>query len=292
MDAPRPASHQQMGQEAHLAHLGLSLAIDQGDGLGLHTNPVFEPEVAKALECHIKPGTTVVDAGAHIGYFTLQMARLVGEEGKVHAFEPEEENLRVLRQNIASNRLANVEVHAVALGEREESGRLYRSDYSTGMHRLYDSLCCGAKATEVVVRRLDAIFRPGQIALLKIDIEGYEPFALAGARSLIQGQAMVVVSEYCPPAMLEAGALIGDYLAWMKRAYASVVGAGGVTVSWLELEADARSWETFGRMRLRDACAGKTNPEIAATVGQISRDLHCARPFIENLVFIPRLGAA
>lgn len=279
----------QCGNSVHLREYGLDFDLDRSDGLGLLSNSAFEPEVLSALKRFVRHGMKVVDAGAHIGYFSLQMARLVGEYGKVHAFEPEGENLRLLRRNIAKNRLKNITVHPFAIGDRDDAALLQLSEYNSGMHRLYDSLCCGSESIQVPVRKLETIFSPGEIDVLKIDIEGFEPFALAGARSLIQYQNLVIISEYCPPAMLEAGASISEYLSMLRRENYLVSDAEGLPVPWVEIQTDAKKWEGFGRAKLREVCVSKTNPEIAAICQHIARDLGCMRRYIENLVFIPRM---
>jgi len=271
----------------HLVEVGFNLEIDSGDGLGLRGHAAFEPEVLAALRRFIRPGMKVIDAGAHIGYFTLHISQLVGQHGHVYGFEPEQGNLKLLQKNIASNKRTNVTVHPFALGECDGAGMLHLSEYNSGIHRLYSSLCCGSQAMQVPVRSLDAIFPHGKIDLIKIDIEGFEPFALAGARLLIQRQGPVILSEYCPPAMLEAGASITRHLAFLKQEGYLVNDAEGLTVPWGEMQADALRWERFGHARLQEACAMKTNPEIAATCEQIARDLGCTRRFIENIVFIP-----
>ena len=135
------------------------------------------------------------------------------------------------------------------------------------------------------MHRLDSMFSPGQVSVFKIDVEGFEPFVLAGAGSLIEGQDVKIVSEYCPPAMVEAGASLVTYVEqlgrWGLRAYEP----GGAVLEWSVLIQDARKWERYGRERLVAACKGKTNPEIAAIVEQQARSMACVRPYIENLVF-------
>ncbi|NDF52500.1 MAG: hypothetical protein EB116_20880, partial [Betaproteobacteria bacterium] len=85
----------------------------------------------------------------------------------------------------------------------------------------------------------------------------------------------------------EAGASIRTYLAWLKHEGYFFSDAEASPLPWAALETDACRWEDFGRARLRDACASKSNPEIAATCEQIARDLGCMRPIIENLVIAP-----
>jgi len=170
---------------------------DDAVGLGLRNGAPFEPEVLLALRQFIKPSTAVLDIGANIGYFTAHMSTLVGVAGVVHAFEPEPRNFALLERNRLTNKLDNVTIHHMALGNRTGIARLYISKFNGGLHRLYESFCCSDTAVEVPIRRLDSIFKPGQLSVIKIDVEGFEPFVLEGARSLIEGQDLTIISEYC-----------------------------------------------------------------------------------------------
>ena len=53
----------------------------------------------------LKPGDSAIDVGGHIGFFTMQMAAVVGPEGRVYAFEPLDANADLLERSIAENRL-------------------------------------------------------------------------------------------------------------------------------------------------------------------------------------------
>lgn len=55
---------------------------------------VYEPDVVAAMRAYVKQGMTAVDCGAHIGYFTLLLVKLVGETGKIYAFEPLPKTMR------------------------------------------------------------------------------------------------------------------------------------------------------------------------------------------------------
>ena len=263
----------------------LTFETDDEQGLGLSNGEPFEPEVLFALKKLIRPDSLVLDLGANVGYFTAHMSKMVGARGSVHAFEPEPRNFYLLGQNIKRNNLENVTIHQVALGDREEIKNLHISDFSGGMHRLYDSTCCGREIVRVPVRRLDSIFEPDQISVMKIDVEGYEPFVLLGAEKIIRNQDVDIITEYCPPAMLEAGASLASYLDYMENCGFMAYEPDGKIICWQNLVDDAIKWERFGRDELISTCKGKSNPEIAEFVERKSLQLNCRRPYIENLIF-------
>lgn len=63
----------------------------------------YEEDETRAISQLVRPGMTVLDIGANIGYYTLLMADLVGPLGRVHAFEPNPTMVVRLRCNIAQN---------------------------------------------------------------------------------------------------------------------------------------------------------------------------------------------
>ena len=76
----------------------------------------YEPEQTRAFEELVKPGDTVLDVGAHVGYYTLLSSVLVGASGRVFAFEPNPRNYHYLDQHVYLNRCRNVTT--VPLGEQ------------------------------------------------------------------------------------------------------------------------------------------------------------------------------
>ena len=87
----------------------LKFILDKNDNLEFSVRE-YEPEIRKIFKSHVKRGCTVVDIGAHIGYYTLLSAKLVGPEGKVFAFEPNPENCLILERSIAANNFHNVQL--------------------------------------------------------------------------------------------------------------------------------------------------------------------------------------
>lgn len=87
---------------------GHKMFIEPADGLEFLIKPHHEEFETEIFKKEIKKGDTVLDLGAHIGYYTLLAAKLVGEKGKVFAFEPEPTNFALLKKNIKINNHQNV----------------------------------------------------------------------------------------------------------------------------------------------------------------------------------------
>lgn len=79
----------------------------------------FDPLTTARVRAFLQPGMTVLDVGAHIGYYTLLAATCVGPRGRVFAVEPAEENVVLLRENVARARAGHVTVLPFAAGGRD-----------------------------------------------------------------------------------------------------------------------------------------------------------------------------
>ena len=140
----------------------------------------YEPEVWRRVMAEARPGDTVVDVGAFIGLYSLALARRVGSEGQVVAFEPDTANFAVLRSHCRLNGATNIELIEAAVSNQDgviafDSGRASESRVSRGR-------------TDYVVRcvQLDTVFDRRSIDLLKIDVEGSEEAVLCGAARLLR----------------------------------------------------------------------------------------------------------
>ena len=158
-----------------------------------------EPLTAHLFREHVRPGMTVVDVGAYLGYYTLLGARRTGPTGKVHAFECDPVNHRFLLHNVRLNGLREVVV-ASASAVSDEPGSLpffVRSwDLSGGS--LWQGT--GVKAVvKVASTTLDQELAGRPVDVLKMDIEGGEPRALAGMRTTIAASPNLVMFVECNP---------------------------------------------------------------------------------------------
>jgi FkbM family methyltransferase len=132
----------------------------------------------------IKPGETVVDAGAHIGAFSVAAARRVGPKGRVFAFEPSPRSRALLERNLRANRLSWAKVHPWALAEAEGEAPLFVAEGA--VNPVADTLRAqeGRSRVAVRLRRLDDVLAEEgveRVDHLKIDVEGSELRVLDGA---------------------------------------------------------------------------------------------------------------
>jgi FkbM family methyltransferase len=151
-------------------------------------------------------GATIVDVGANTGYNTVYAAALVGPAGRVIAIEPAADNVRVLRDNIAANHLANVAVHAVAAGRTHEVRDLFlRGDVSAVNSLFPESVYATVTAVDQVpVVPLDALVE-GDADLVKIDVEGAELDVLGGMTRLLRSPRIQLIVEWHPRLQEAAG---------------------------------------------------------------------------------------
>jgi FkbM family methyltransferase len=153
-----------------------------------------ETEVSDAIISLVKPGWVCADVGAHIGYFTLLMAKLVGPEGRVVAFEADRDNADLLRVNVSLNRYQDrvrVEQRAVADGS-QDSVTLYAGPSSFQVSILPQ----GRRIAEVPAISLEQYFGRGdRLDFIKMDIEGGESKAIPGMKRLFIETRPVLLVE-------------------------------------------------------------------------------------------------
>jgi FkbM family methyltransferase len=180
---------------------GVRLRVPMNDFVG---RAIFyfgdlDPKITWLCDRIIRPGDTVLDVGANLGWITARMARKVGPTGQVHAFEPNPRVADLLAQSVATSQLRNVHLHRIALGDKSGQLDLHVTRTNAGMASLVyghnsTTPIYPADSTDVIkvpVRTLTEIFAndpqpPTRIRLVKLDVEGYEPQVLTGAASFFK----------------------------------------------------------------------------------------------------------
>jgi FkbM family methyltransferase len=160
----------------------------------------------RLIDAAVAPGATVVDVGANIGYNTVYLARRVGARGRVVAIEPAADNVRVLRENVAANGLANVVVHSAAAGRSREIRDLFLRGDTSAVNSLFrESVYAAVTGVEKVeVVPVDEIVE-GRADFIKIDVEGAELDALEGMTRLLSHPGLTLVVEWHPRLQEAAG---------------------------------------------------------------------------------------
>ncbi len=189
------------------AKAGTSLRLTLCDGLLIEVPPSlsaittyvlleqeawFEKEVG-FLRHFLKPGMTAIDVGANLGVYSLPMARLVGPDGRVFAYEPGGEARALLEKSRSENRLANLEIAGSAVSDGAREGYLAAAS-STELR----ALSAADSGEPVHITSLDIEYAAHgwtSIDFVKIDAEGEEERILAGAKSFFAAHSPLVMFE-------------------------------------------------------------------------------------------------
>lgn len=187
-----------------------------------------EPETIQQLDRLVQPGMTMLDIGAHVGYYAARYAPVVGNNGRIIAFEPHPRTFKTLEHNLRRRR--NVTPLQLALAESAGEAELH--DYlimsaSGSLHynpdlrdqvksrlsdsdiapRLHDDLpamtyTVKTEAVDVILDELGI----SQVDVVKMDIEGAEIGALRGmTQTITRSPNLQLIMEYNPHALQSFG---------------------------------------------------------------------------------------
>ena len=192
---------------------GNKIFLDENDSLLLSSGVPHEKTIINLVKNEIKKGDVVIDIGAHIGYYTVLFAKLVGPEGKVFAFEASPTNFEILKKNVDVNGYKNVVYHNKAVSDKNGKLTLYMTGRTSTENFLFkpenftDSSTI-KNAVEIESITLDDYFIDfkDKINFLKMDISGAEPRVIQGMKSLLDKNVdMKIQQEWWPNAIKTHG---------------------------------------------------------------------------------------
>lgn len=199
----RSSMYQPIGHDPIVRVLGeFPFAIDPADvevAPHLALDGFWESWVNLWLFRTVQPGWRCIDVGAHLGYYTLLLGKLVGDTGEVLAVEPNPDSRQRLSLNCRMNGV-RATLLPWAAGERNESDLLHCARERPGSGTLRAAREGDGVTMPVEVRRLDALVPPVQppIHLLKVDAEGWDIPAILGATDLLAASpGCLIVFEHC-----------------------------------------------------------------------------------------------
>ena len=176
---------------------------------------LFEARWANGLAEFVPAGSTVIDVGANIGFYTLRFASWVGHEGRVFAFEPEATNFERLTRAIHKKAFSDrvIAMNGVA-ANRTGDFFLDINPNHPGDHKL------GSSGEPVPGWDIDTLLSQcgePRIFLIKIDVQGAEPIVIEGAMKTIERDKPALLLEIDPGAIMAMGGNADSLLSELKR---------------------------------------------------------------------------
>jgi FkbM family methyltransferase len=200
-------------------------SIDISIPIPIIESGTWEPWIEAPMRQAVREGNTVLDCGANMGYYSVILARAVGSTGLLYAFEPNPRMFGILRKNLAINGLNNTRIHNVALNNEDPAaaqmwvdpefagGGYLSKDMSTDMTQR------GFQKIDIRTTRLDDILPTDtRVDLMKVDVEGFEPDLLFGARRTIERSPdLTLIVELSPGGWEGQGHDPGSVFAYLEE---------------------------------------------------------------------------
>lgn len=215
-----------LGRNVHF-ELDLDSANKHHNNLLAHLKggACYDEELAWLLLRTLQPGDFAVDVGANLGFFTLVMSQLVGEDGLVTAIEPDPDNLIQLRKHIERNEAGNVTVLTQPLWSEPDVKQFYINVDDQGGSALWPQdrwwentkTKLNPKSIRMPTTTLDYVLLHDELPkVIKIDAEGAEQAILEGGTSVLKCKPDYIAVELNPFGMQQLGGNTTDFRKFMK----------------------------------------------------------------------------
>lgn len=196
---------------------------------------VWEPAETEICRQYIKEGMTVIDAGSYIGYYSILASKLVGDKGKVYAFEPSPESQMLLHKNIELNNCNNVQVFEGAVTDEVGQITYYVSTTNLSGSSMFTKYSdpIGFRGVPIKVRTtsLDEVAGDERVDFVKMDIEGGEAKAINGMAKIIKNNPdLKLMIEVCPKGLVELGSSLEEHINLLQKYFnIHIIGQDGLT---------------------------------------------------------------
>ena len=202
-------------------HLDFHVEIHDAMGRRIFKRGSLHPDhTSFFLKLPFADGDVILDIGANIGWYSIVLKNNIKPNVTVYAFEPEPLNFELLKKNIAHNQITNIEAVNKAVAEKSGESTLFLyHPKNSGRHSLLDINPQTNKSIQVETVNIED-FLNGQrinfnkVKFIKIDIEGYEVFALKNASALLQ-QLPYMFIEYSPVLIRQGGQDPANFIRWL-----------------------------------------------------------------------------
>jgi FkbM family methyltransferase len=228
-------------------------------------------DVARILELATRPGTVAIDAGAHIGFYTLLLQEAVGPRGRVLAFEPDDRNFRLLKCNLNLNKATNVQAFRCALGERKGTVKMGPNPVNFGDARA--SVCNDDTPSAVPMVCIDDVLADQMsepVSVVKVDVQGCELHVVKGMNHVIESNPdLLLVLEVFPEGLREAGASGSGLIGHLQS-----MGYMGYEVSDWRVQplSDPRSYDWLAPGKSIDCVLSRNRDAVDCVIDRYMRD--------------------
>jgi FkbM family methyltransferase len=154
-----------------------------------------EPEYS-LLHSFLSPGDWAIDVGANIGHYTKRMSDLVGDRGRIIAFEPVQDVFSLLAANVRNCSNQNVTLINAAASERTGCANMSVPRFDNGLLNYSEAaINSNAHGLQVLTLSIDSLALPHSVRLVKIDAEGHELSVLKGMVELLARDRPTLIVE-------------------------------------------------------------------------------------------------
>ena len=168
-----------------------------------------ERDFLEALMTHLRPGETVLDVGAHWGEFALPLAKLLGENGRVLAFEPDGRAYQRLVDHVKLNGLSNIQTLKMGLGEEDGEAKIFFGGGNCpSIVPLENDATRRSASEKIEIVRGDTFFAREKLPIpraVKIDVEGFEYAVLRGLCGTLSSPTCRLICVEVHPEVLPPG---------------------------------------------------------------------------------------
>lgn len=159
-------------------------------------NDWFEDEI-KFIRTFVKSGMKIIDIGANYGLYTLTIAKIIGDQGKIWAFEPTTTTAACLKQSISENKFNNIELIQAGLSDRIGKAKLFTTQNSE-LNSLSNEVSSGNSHETILLFTLDHCsneYRWKDIDFIKLDAEGEEINILKKGKKFLSSASPLIMFE-------------------------------------------------------------------------------------------------
>jgi FkbM family methyltransferase len=175
----------------------------------------FEENELSFISRNLKNDDVFIDIGANIGLFSLIASPLVGENGKVIAFEPSPETYKRLTENISLNDFKNIDARNKGISDKKEKLNISISESG---YDAWNTFAPGdathfSKQVAVDVNTIDEELKnidKSKIKIIKIDVEGWEKFVIFGGKNLLTQYSPIIMMEFTETNTFAAGYIVHE----------------------------------------------------------------------------------